>query len=375
MSNHQQITIDELETIARLNLAGPQWQPMILLGSPGTAKTQWLTERLPELYAEALGVTVDDIGLVVEKPARRDSAELAGVALPIKEADGAVATQFTRSPVLKKIQDKGLTYGILLWDEIAAAGAPEQKVAADSFDPDEHSIGGERLPAGWIVVGTGNRAKDKAGAVRLLSHLTNRAMVYEMRFCIHAWIKWAVENNINPVVQECAEAYHDQGFFADAVPAEDIAYCTPRSLVRVAGHLDTLMSSIEFDGTIPPVIERMFASNVGPNAANVLCQWIAQRDHVPTAAEILSNPEGAKVPDQTGFQMVAANIAMAEVTDAQSATAVLHYVCRLRTDLQVSLGTKLMAISTRAGWTVTDPLAAAFISKFHQLLPLAISDQ
>ena len=77
------------------------------------------------------------------------------------------------------------------------------------------------------------------------------------------------------------------------------------------------------------------------------------------------------MPDQTGFQMIAANMAMGAVVNSHTAEAALHYIVRLRPDLQVSLGTKLMRISTRAGWAMTDPLAAAFIEKFHDLLPLA----
>ncbi|GAG42639.1 unnamed protein product, partial [marine sediment metagenome] len=87
-------------------------------------------------------------------------------------------------------------------------------------------------------------------------------------------------------------------------------------------------------------MERMIAANVGPGAASTLCQWTAQRDHVPTADQIMADPEAAQVPDQTGFQMIAANLAMGAVTDARTAEAALHYIVRLRTDLQVSLGTK-----------------------------------
>ena len=71
--SHQKITIAELTFIAKTNLAANCWQPMILLGSPGTAKTTWAKEVLPALYAESLGVSVNDIGFEIERPARRDS--------------------------------------------------------------------------------------------------------------------------------------------------------------------------------------------------------------------------------------------------------------------------------------------------------------
>jgi hypothetical protein len=375
MSNHQSIHITDLDFIATTNLQSSVWQPILLTGSPGIAKTQWCKNGLRKIYADFLNIGFEDVGVVTEKPARRDAAELAGAGLPYKQADGSHIFEFTLSPVLAKIQRSGKQYGILLWDEATAAGVAEQKVICDSCDPEEHEIGGHKIPAGWIVVLTGNRAKDKAGSQRALSQLINRVMTYNVEFDINGWVRWAEENGVNPVVIECAKAYADQNFFADSVPSEDTAYCTPRSLVRAAAHLDAYMMSDEFSGHIPPIVEKMLASNIGADAANILSQWMAQRDEVPSAEEIINYPETARVSDQTGFQMIAANSAMAHVNDARSATAVLHYIVRLRTDLQVSLGTKLMGISTRKGWTVTDPLAAAFIAKFHELIPLAMTDR
>jgi len=390
MLTHQAISLAELDFIAETNFHADLWQPILLLGAPGTGKSMWARVSLPISYAAFLGVNVDDIGFAEEKPARRDSAELSGAALPHKlEGEylnclkkfapntGGHAFEFTPPPLWLDVMrqyNAGKTHGIILIEEIAAAGAAEQKVMRDLTDPEEHSIGGFKFPRGWIVVLNGNRAKDKAGSARVLSHLINTVLAFNVEFSISGWKKWAIAHNINPIVVECAVAYADQNFFADSVPTEDTAYCTPRSLVRAAAHLDAYMATPAFTGTVPPLMERMLAANIGAASANILCQWMAQRDHVPTADMILRNPEGAMVSDQTGFQMIAANVAMAAVTDARSATAVLHYIVRLRTDLQVSLGTKLMGISTRNGWTVTDPLAAAFIAKFHELIPLALSD-
>lgn len=378
MITHQEITLSELDFIVTQNLNAAIWQPIMLLGSPGSGKSMHSRRSLPQMLADHRGVAVEDIGFAEEKPARRDAAELAGAGLPFKNADGTHAFEFTQPPLHREVMrqyNAGKIHGIILIEEIAAAGAAEQKVMRDLTDPEEHSIGGWRFPDTWIVVLNGNRAKDKAGSGRVLSHMINTVLAFNVKFCINGWVRWAKANGINPVVIECAEAYADQGFFADAVPTEDTAYCTPRSLVRAAAHLDVYMASPEFDGSVSPLMERMLAANIGEKAANILTQWMGQRDHVPSAQEIINNPETAHVSDQTGFQMIAANVAMSQVNDARSATAVLHYIVRLRTDLQVSLGTKLMGISTRNNWTVTDPLAAAFIAKFHELIPLAISDR
>ena len=91
-------------------------------------------------------------------------------------------------------------------------------------------------------------------------------------------------------------------------------------------------------------------------------------------ADIMNDPEGVMVPDETGFQLLAANLAMAEVHDVRTATSALKFICRLRTDLQVSLGTKLMGISAKSGWMISDPLAHQFIDEFQEFLPLAYEE-
>lgn len=379
---HINITMSGLEKACKRNFRrATGWQPIGVLSAPGVGKTQFTKHVLPQIYADYLGLPVEDIGFYDFKPANYDAQELAGPSLPYKNPESGVITfQPTQSFIARSIEESGEEFGVLLVDELAAAPHPEQKVCADLLDPNEHSIGGWGIPAGWIVFFTGNRAQDKAGSGRLLSHLPSRCKVFNLLFSIADLRKWWMAEGHNPIVIECAEAYADQKFFAEAVPTEDSAYCTPRSLVNAAIDLDAFLADPEedFTGTIPMDMEQYLGSSIGPSAANVLCQWISRRDHIPTAAEILADPDHAQVPDQTGYQMVAANIAMGAIdpNDEQTAINALHYIVRLRTDLQVSLGTKLLKIATHHGWYLNgDKTAAAFNAKFHSLLPLAFGSQ
>ena len=86
--SHANVTIEDLNKIIPLNLqAGAAsnnpapWQPLILLGSVGIAKTQYLRTQLPIFIAQQYECSPEDVAVIIEKPARRDSAELAGVAL------------------------------------------------------------------------------------------------------------------------------------------------------------------------------------------------------------------------------------------------------------------------------------------------------
>jgi hypothetical protein len=369
---HIQTTIAEFQKIVPLVLASGNQQPVGLIGPVGVGKTQYFKGWFRELYAEHVGVSADDLGFIQERVANRDSAEIAGVALPSKDADGNLRTTFTVAPLITKIRETGKPYGIILIDELMQATADVQKVLADLLDPAERTIGGHPIPDGWIVCFTGNRTSDKSGATRMLSHLLNRCAVFELQFDVKGWADWAADNGVNPLAIDCAMAYADDGFFADCVPTEDGPFCTPRSLVRAAQHLTAFTESADFDGmTIPSYVESLLAANIGDRAAGLLTRHIAMADQVPTADEIFANPTGANVPDSTGYQLLAANRAINGAHDADTGEAALAYVVRLRPDLQVSLGSKLLRASARQGWVLTSSVAVAFIQKFHDLLPLA----
>lgn len=369
---HIQTTIAQFQRIVPLVLASGNQQPVGLIGPVGVGKTQYFKGWFRDMYAEHVGLASDQIGFVQERVANRDSAEIAGVALPSKDADGNLRTTFTIAPLVTKIRDTGKEYGIILIDELMQATADVQKVLADLLDPAERTVGGWAIPDGWIVCFTGNRTADKSGATRMLSHLLNRCAVFELQFDVKGWADWAADNGVNPLAIDCAIAYADDGFFADCVPTEDGPFCTPRSLVRAAQHLTAFADSAEFDGmTIPSYVESLLAANIGDRAAGMLTRHIAMADQVPTAAEIFADPAGVNVPDATGYQLLAANRAINCASDADTGEAALAYITRLRPDLQVSLGSKLLRASARHGWVLTSDVAVAFIQKFHDLLPLA----
>ena len=123
--------------------------------------------------------------------------------------------------------------------------------------------------------------------------------------------------------------------------------------------------------TIPSYVESLIAATIGDRSAGMLTRHIAMADLVPTAREIFADPTGVSGPDATGYQLLAANRAINAAHDADTGEAALAYIVRLRPDLQVSLGSKLLRASSRNGWVLTSSFAVAFIHKFHDLFPLA----
>lgn len=370
------ITISQLNQMMPTLLATPKFQALGLVAAPGVGKTHYFLHELPALLAESRGVTTDDIGVVVEKVGQREDAPaVCGLTLPGKDASGALITTGSKPYLLQRIESTGKQHGIILFDEALQAPADIQKALSDAFNVDEHKLGDWPLPEGWVVVFTGNRAQDKSGSGRLLSHLRNgRALVFELDFNFADWKRWAIDHDVNPLVIDCAEAWIYEGFFADAVPTEDGAFCTPRSLVRASDHLTAFMNSGDYDGGALPVwMDMLLEANIGYTSARTLSRHIGMADEVPSFDEIMVNPEGVKVPDSTGYQLLAGNRAISGCTTAEQGERALRYIVRLRPDLQVTLGCKLLDVSSTNDWTLTTALAGQFIAKFTDLIPLAES--
>ncbi|MHC4371666.1 MAG: hypothetical protein ACYSW8_28965 [Planctomycetota bacterium] len=368
------VTIPQLRQIIPTILAAPVFQPIGLLAAPGVGKTDFCQHDLRDMYAEHLGVQADDVAIIIEKIGQREDASvITGITVPSKNADGELVGTTAVPNLIERIRATGRDHGIIILDEFPQAPTDVQAACSDMLNPSERKIGDWPIPDGWIVVFTGNRAADKSGAKRVLSHLRNgRALVFDLGFDIEAWCRWAVAHDANPLIVDCAQAWHDQGFFADAVPADDVAYCTPRSLMRASDHLNAFCDSGAFDGSnIPLHVQKLLESNIGPGATQKLVQFIIEAENIPSGADILESPESCLLPDKTGFQLLAGNRALNMAYDAETGEAALRYIVRLRPDLQITLGSKLLRLSAAKGWILTSEESNAFVEKFSELLPLA----
>ena len=371
--SHQKINIAELTETLPIIFGAKVIQPIIITGMTGGVTTQFAKTVLRTAVAESLGLMPDDIGFVTERLASRDACEVAGVALPFKDEQGNLTTQNTKPPLITTIERTGKAHGVLLLDEILQANNDMQKVLGDTLDPSEHSIGGWPLPKGWVVVGTGNRTKDKSGANRLLAHLLDRVLMFELEFSIDAWTEWAYANDVHPLIIECAKVNND--FFADSVPATDEQYCSPRSAVRASDHLTAFLNAHPEGQNAYQnrTIKSLLSANIGSGATELLCTYADIRDQVPTEADIQRNPETAIVPDGTGHQMIAGHNAIASAIDGNSVSQAFRYILRLRTDLQVSMNVRLLIISGNNGWVSNEPLVKEFLVKYHDLITLGVS--
>jgi type II secretory pathway predicted ATPase ExeA len=349
----------------------------IVVGAAGTGKTYIMTHQVPELWAETNGVGIDKVATLVYRCADRDAAEFAGLMMPSKNADGELQTVASIPDLLRQIRDlrdQGYSHIVLVLDEIMQANQDVQKTLSDLLDRNTNTLGGHDLGDGIFVVGTGNRQQDKSGARPALGHLRNRVAIFELEgyndTTVGVWIRgYAEPAGLLPVVIDVARDHACDGFFADSVPI-DGAYNSFRGLTNVSRLISTYMQRTGRT-KLDRSMEGLVASVIGESAAQVISDHLDCEGEVPTADDILSNPETAMVPNQTGYQNIAGTLALQIAVDEQSADAAIQYIMRLRPDLQVQLGVRLLNKSQRLGCIMISDIANQFIMSHNDLIQLA----
>jgi hypothetical protein len=356
-------------------------QVICLEGSPGIGKTAMTKGRLREQYLEWLqekfperNLTIDDIGYEAYKCPGADGVEARGLGLPNKDNTRVVATV---SPLIEQVESNGKEFGVFDLSEFMGGEQDLQKVLADLVDPDEHSVGFNPFPEGWLIAANGNQTDDKSGAYALLGHIVGRIKIFRVIFSMSLLGKWWRKQGLNELFMDCAEAHGNEDgsdWFAQTTPADNLPYCSPRSMKNASIDFDCWLAlpSTRFDGTIPQEIVNYLAGSIGNKRAAQFAKFVTEQVHLPSVDEIMSDPDNAPVPEEFAHQRMAAYLAMGAVDCAETAAAALHYIVRTRADIQVPCGAQLMGICTRNGYTITDPLAADFIERFSEFLPLAL---
>lgn len=188
-----------------------------------------------------------------------------------------------RLPDWFPVKGKAPEQGILLFDDRNQAGPDLQKVLANICQA--RTLHGVPMPDGWMVVSTGNRQADRAGANRVLSHLRNRETVLELETHLDDWTAWAINHGVKPEVISFIR--FRPGLLHDFDPQRD-QNATPRAWVD--GVSDVL-------GTVPAEAEfECFKGAVGEGAAAEFVGFVRIFRKLPNPDAILLNPQTADVP-------------------------------------------------------------------------------
>jgi hypothetical protein len=181
------------------------------------------------------------------------------------------------------VKGKAPESGILMFDDRNQASDDLQKVLANICQ--SRTLHGVPMPDGWQVVSTGNRQSDRAGANRVLSHLSNRETVLEFETHLDDSTKWMVDHGVKPEVISFTRfrpnLLHDFDPQRRSNP-------TPRSWVEgVSNVLGVVPPEAEFD---------CFKGAIGEGAAAEFVGFVKIYRKLPNPDAILLNPTAGDVP-------------------------------------------------------------------------------
>ncbi len=246
----------------------PIQRTVCIEGSPGGGKTTIVQQVAKELdipYIERHMPTmlVEDFGI------------------PMVMGDGEALSY--KLPDWFPVKGKSPDKGILCFDDRNQANADLQKVLANICQA--RNLHGVPLPDGWMVISTGNRQSDRAGANRVLSHLRNRETVVELETHLDDWSSWAIDNDVKPEVISFIR--FRPNLLHDFDPQRD-QNATPRSWVEgVSDVLGVVSSDAEYE---------CFKGAVGEGPAAEFVGYLRIFRKLPNPDNILINPTTAEVP-------------------------------------------------------------------------------
>lgn len=173
--------------------------------------------------------------------------------------------------------------GILLLDELPQSDNASQKILANLVQ--EREIHGQKIKDGWMIVSTGNRAADRAGANRILSHLRNRMTTYEFEPHLDDWCGWAIDNDVNP---ELISFIRFRPNLLSEFNASREINPTPRAWV------EGVNASL---GKVPPSAEyETFKGDVGEGATGEFLAFLKIYRKLPNPDVVLMNPDKHDLP-------------------------------------------------------------------------------
>ncbi|MES3020760.1 MAG: MoxR family ATPase [Pseudomonadota bacterium] len=181
-------------------------RPVFMWGAPGIGKS-----ALVRRFADAVGM--ECVSLLGSQLAPEDL-------LGIPKIDGECSRFYPPASIVRAQPF------VLFLDELNASSHEIQKAFYSLIL--EQRVGEYRLPAGTIVIGAGNRARDAAIVKPMPSALVNRLVHVHLRTDHRQWLAWAInEGGIHPWVVQYIQMRPDHLW--SEPPKHEEAFSTPRS--------------------------------------------------------------------------------------------------------------------------------------------------
>lgn len=349
-----------------------------IVSGPGGGKSS-VMEQSAALMSRILG---KPFGLTTEILSTAEHFDIRGYLLPMKSVNdaGHIEARYTRPSIFPKVFNTKVFVGgvhmpdyhevpengILFLDEYGQSGVETQKVSAPLIL--SRCIGEHALPAGWRVWAASNRMSDKAGVVKRLSIIQNRAKTINIALEYAPFETWANRVGLHPLAITFAKRF-PATVFRDSVPALPGPFCTPRSLVLCTQDLIAEQDPEFATSKLPDdeIAAEVAAAWMGEAAALEFIQHIRIGNELPTHEAIVKDPKGCVVPDRVEARFIMANM-LAHHTVPENVSPIMTYVRRLDMEMQVLYVT---AIASRSAGLLRNTGVVEWIASNSELLTAA----
>lgn len=239
-------------------------------GPPGVGKSDGV-HQLAQYIERHTGkkVHVTDVRLLLFNP-----IDLRGI--PVANEERSLA-KWLRPAVFDMDPGEDVV-NILFLDELTAA-PPSVQAAGYQLTLDR-KIGEHSLPENCIVIGAGNRLTDKSVVHRMPNALANRMQHYEVIADLESWRRWAIQNQVHPLV--LGYLSFDQSKFYDMENASnETVFPTPRSWMFVSNLLNIMGDIEDLSALYHPI-----SGCIGTGTALAFLSWCKSHADLPDVTDI-----------------------------------------------------------------------------------------
>jgi hypothetical protein len=327
----------------------------LILGARGIGKTQSM-----EAYSSATGRETLNFRLE-----NHDPTDLSGINFPIKGEDGVTRTVPTASMVHFMAEESYKRTGkgpLIALDELTIVNATTLKSANKLLEGRDLYA----FPPGTFIIGAGNTSDDNVGVVELPPTTVNRlTIIYLKPPKPETWVDYmlargkhylptAFIKNVRPDLLH-VEFWPNEGAGGMTKKAfwetyNDFSYAHPthRSWEGVANLMDQSGEERDWD---------LIAGTIGFPVTMEFKGWADSVDELSPFDEIISDPEGCRIPRKPGCLFTQAALLVTKCTKKEEFTPLMKFVRRLPKDFQTlitqDLAKKLVAFansSQRVEW-------------------------
>lgn len=279
-------------------------RPCLIEGPPGGGKTQTIQAVAREIYADPRSF------ILFHAPTMQPE----DWAMPTANAD-KTKINFLVNSRFPVVGSDHPDEGIILIDEAPQAENSIQKSIANLIQ--EREVYGQKLKPGWVIFMTGNRAADRAGANRILSHLRNRVTTIEFEGHLDDWCNWALDHGVRTEI--IAFLRFKPNNMHDFDPNRDINP-TPRAWAEgVSPIIDKVPMEAEFE---------CIKGAVGEGAAAEFSAFLKIFRALPNPDVVLMNPDKHEVPTEASVRYALAG-ALAQRASVDNFDAVMKFMGRM----------------------------------------------